>query len=122
MSDPVAKLSALLRPVFADLAGGEADPTVRPSDRADAQINGALPLAKRLGSNPRELAQQIVDSGAAIVWTTLTGGETLDIFGNAVSQGFEGFWSGNSPSFNYIVNLGSDFAADFDKWWFHSYA
>lgn len=63
MSDPVTKLSALLRPVFADLASGEADPTVRPSDRADAQINGALPLAKRLGTNPRELAQQIVESG-----------------------------------------------------------
>jgi len=64
MSDPVATISTLLEPVFADLNNGEpADPTVRPSDRADAQINGALPLAKRLGANPRELAQQVVDSG-----------------------------------------------------------
>lgn len=67
MSDPVATLEHLLRPVFAQLVenadGAPADPTVRPSDRADAQINGALPLAKRLGTNPRELAQQIVDSG-----------------------------------------------------------
>jgi arginyl-tRNA synthetase len=67
MSDPVATLTELVRPVFtdlaADLADGDADPTVRPSDRADAQINGALPLAKRLGSNPRELAQRVVDSG-----------------------------------------------------------
>ncbi len=69
MSDPLSTLSSLLRPVFADLArdgdgdGGDADPVVRPSDRADAQINGALPLAKRLGTNPRELAQRIVDSG-----------------------------------------------------------
>lgn len=64
MSDPVATLSSLLEPVFAELAGGEtADPTVRPSDRADAQINGALPLAKKVGANPRELAQRIVDSG-----------------------------------------------------------
>lgn len=68
MSDPLATLTSLLEPVFADLAGPDsdapADPTVRPSDRADAQINGALPLAKRVGANPRELAQRIVDSGA----------------------------------------------------------
>lgn len=64
MSDPVATLSSLLEPVFAELAGGEpADPTVRPSDRADAQVNGALPLAKKIGANPRELAQRVVDSG-----------------------------------------------------------
>ena len=64
MSDPLASLSTLLAPLFADLNGGEpADPTVRPSDRADVQINGALALAKRLGANPRDLAQQVVDSG-----------------------------------------------------------
>jgi len=64
MADPIATISDLLAPVFADLAGGEpADPTVRPSDRADAQVNGALPLAKRLGANPRDLARQVIDSG-----------------------------------------------------------
>jgi len=64
MSDPIATISTLLEPVFAELNGGEAaDPTVRPSDRADAQVNGALPLAKRRGTNPRELAQKVVDSG-----------------------------------------------------------
>ena len=67
MSDPLATLSTLLMPVFAGLNGGEpADPTVRPSYRADAQINGALSLAKRVGSNPRDLAQQIVDSGVLV--------------------------------------------------------
>ncbi|MFK8025205.1 MAG: arginine--tRNA ligase, partial [Ilumatobacter sp.] len=66
MSDPLSTLSALLRPVFAELVGDasiDPDPVVRPSDRADAQVNGALPLAKRIGTNPRELAQQVVDSG-----------------------------------------------------------
>ena len=57
-------ITSLLRPVFADLNGGDAaDPTVRPSDRADLQVNGALPLAKRVGANPRELAQLVLDSG-----------------------------------------------------------
>ncbi len=65
MSDPIATINSLLDPVFAELnAGAPSDPTVRPSDRADAQINGALPLAKRLGANPREVAQRVIDSGA----------------------------------------------------------
>jgi arginyl-tRNA synthetase len=65
MSDPIATITTLLQPVFAGLnAGDPADPTVRASDRADAQINGALGLAKRLGANPRDVAQQVADSGA----------------------------------------------------------
>ncbi|MEL6892718.1 MAG: arginine--tRNA ligase [Actinomycetota bacterium] len=65
MSDPIAHLSNALQPVLAELAPDhpDADPTVRPSDHADAQVNGALPLAKRLGTNPRELAERVVDSG-----------------------------------------------------------
>jgi arginyl-tRNA synthetase len=63
VADPLSIVSDLLAPVFADLAGEPADPVVRPSDRADAQVNGALPLAKRIGSNPREIAQRVVDSG-----------------------------------------------------------
>ena len=64
MSDPIITLSRLLEPVFAAINGGApADPTVRPSDRADAQINGALPLAKAVGTNPRQLAEQVVASG-----------------------------------------------------------
>ena len=65
MSDPITTLSLLLEPVFAEINGGApADPTVRPSDRADVQINGALPLAKALGSNPREIAERVIASGA----------------------------------------------------------
>jgi arginyl-tRNA synthetase len=64
MSDPITTITSLLQPVFTEMNEGvPCDPTVRPSDRADAQINGALPLAKRVGANPRELAQRIVDSG-----------------------------------------------------------
>ena len=53
MSDPIATITTLLEPVFSQLNGGEsADPTVRPSERADAQINGALALAKRHREHP----------------------------------------------------------------------
>ena len=63
VADPLSIVSDLLAPVFAEIAGSPADPVVRPSDRADAQVNGALPLAKQIGSNPREIAQRVLDSG-----------------------------------------------------------
>jgi arginyl-tRNA synthetase len=65
VADPLAIVSDRLAPVFAEIAGrDDVDPVVRPSDRADAQVNGALPLAKQIGANPREIAQRVVDSGA----------------------------------------------------------
>ena len=73
------------------------------------------------GDDRTAVISEIVGSGATMVWVTLTGGETLDIFGNAVSQGFEGYWSGNSPSFDYKQHLTSDFAEQFDQYWYHSY-
>ena len=62
--DPLQRVAELLAPVFASIAGESADPVVRPSDHADAQVNGALPLAKALGRNPREVAEEIIASGA----------------------------------------------------------
>jgi arginyl-tRNA synthetase len=63
MADLLALLTERLAPAFAGVGGEDADPVVRPSDRADAQANGALPLAKRLGRNPRDVAAEVV--GAA---------------------------------------------------------
>jgi len=54
------------------------------------------------------------------VWTTVTPGELADIFGNAVSQGFEAIWSGNGPSFSYPVLLASDLAPAFDQYYWQS--
>ncbi len=61
MADPLALVAARLAPAFEALAGEPVDPVVRASDHADAQVNGALSLAKRIGRNPREVAQEIVD-------------------------------------------------------------
>ncbi len=72
------------------------------------------------GDDRTAVISQLVGSGANMVWMTTTGGETLDIFGNAVSQGFEARWSGNQPSFDYKSHLASDFAAEFDQYWTHS--
>jgi arginyl-tRNA synthetase len=58
----LALVAARLAPAFAAVEAG-ADPVVRPSDRADFQANGALPLAKRAGlGDPRAVAERIVDS------------------------------------------------------------
>jgi ABC-type branched-subunit amino acid transport system substrate-binding protein len=72
------------------------------------------------GDDRTGVIAELVGSGANMVWTTLTPGETLDIFGNSVSQGFEAIWSGNSPSFNYLAMLTSDFAAQFDEFYYQS--
>jgi arginyl-tRNA synthetase len=59
MTDPLTIASQRLQPAFDALEPG-ADPVVRASDRADAQANGALALARRLGRNPRDVAAEIV--------------------------------------------------------------
>jgi len=65
MADPLYTVAARIAPLFADLAGAtsgeKVDPVVRPSDHADAQINGALALAKHMKANPRDVAQQIME-------------------------------------------------------------
>lgn len=63
--DPFARLSAAAGPILASIVGrDEVDPVVRPSDHADAQVNGALALAREVGRQPREIAQELVASGA----------------------------------------------------------
>ena len=58
-------LTERLSAAFAAVAGEPVDPTVRRSQRADFQANGALALAKRLGRNPREVAGEIVAAAEA---------------------------------------------------------
>lgn len=65
MADPIVTVAARLAPAFAKVAGVGApifDPTVRRSDRADAQINGSLALAKHLGLAPRDVSQLVLDA------------------------------------------------------------
>ena len=77
MADPLVIVAELLAPAFAAVAGGDeaVDPVVRPSDRADAQANGALALAKQLGRKPRDVAEDVVAA------SDLTGKATLEVAG-----------------------------------------
>jgi arginyl-tRNA synthetase len=45
-----------------DALAPDVDPVLRPSEHGDYQVNGAMAIAKRLGTNPREIAQAIIDA------------------------------------------------------------
>lgn len=77
MADPLVTVANLLAPAFEKVAGHRVDPVVRPSDRADAQSNGALPLAKVLGRSPREVAVDV----AAAAAPSLRGVAELEVAG-----------------------------------------
>ena len=62
MADPLLTVADRLAPAFSAVAGGPADPVVRPSDRADAQANGVMALAKIVGGSPRDVAQKVMDA------------------------------------------------------------
>ncbi|HTX26074.1 MAG TPA: arginine--tRNA ligase [Streptosporangiaceae bacterium] len=74
MADPQQVLAARVRDAIVASFGpdyGDADPLIRPSSFADFQSNVALPLGKRLGRAPREVAAElaarldVADMGAA---------------------------------------------------------
>ncbi|GLZ05966.1 arginine--tRNA ligase [Actinomadura sp. NBRC 104412] len=63
MPDPQLVLAARVQAALAAAFGpsyADTDPVIRPSQFADLQANVALPLAKRLGRAPREVANEIV--------------------------------------------------------------
>ena len=62
MADPFVLVSQRFAAAFHAVAGEPCDPVVRPSERADAQVNGALALAKTLGMPPRDVATKVLES------------------------------------------------------------
>src|SRR5215471_16300830 len=62
MADPQQVLAQRMHAAIVASFGpdfGDADPLIRPSSFADFQANVALPLAKRLGRPPREVAAEL---------------------------------------------------------------
>ncbi|WP_300608166.1 arginine--tRNA ligase [Trebonia sp.] len=63
MPDPQQVLAARVRDALGAALGADyasADPLIRPSAFADFQSNAALPLARKLGRPPRDIASEIV--------------------------------------------------------------
>src|SRR6266581_1332372 len=62
MADPEQVLAQRVRDAIVASSGpeyGDADPLIRPSSFADFQANVALPLGKRLGRPPRQVASEL---------------------------------------------------------------
>src|SRR6516225_4413831 len=62
MADPQQVLAQRVHDAIVASFGpdyGDADPLIRPSSFADLQANVALPLGKRLGRSPREVAAEL---------------------------------------------------------------
>jgi len=63
VADPVAHVEKRVAAAFVEVGGDKAkgvDTAVRQSDRADAQINGCLALAKAMGLAPRDVAAKVL--------------------------------------------------------------
>jgi arginyl-tRNA synthetase len=62
MSDPQHVLATRVQAALGAAFGEpDADPVIRPSQFADFQANVALPLAKKLGRKPRDVAAEIIE-------------------------------------------------------------
>ena len=65
MADPVGLVAQRIAVAFAKVGGQKAagiDTAVRQSDRADAQVNGSLALAKAMGATPRDIAVKVLEA------------------------------------------------------------
>ena len=64
VADPIIYVAQRMAVAFAKVGGSLADgidTAVRQSDRADAQVNGSLALAKAMGATPRDIATKILE-------------------------------------------------------------
>lgn len=64
MADPVGLVAQRIAVAFAKVGGQKAagiDTAVRQSDRADAQVNGSLALAKAMGATPQDIAVKVLE-------------------------------------------------------------
>src|SRR6185437_8161734 len=70
MADPQQVLAQRVHDAIVASFGpdfGDADPLIRPSSFADFQANVALPLGKRLGRPPREVAAELATPQTVVV-------------------------------------------------------
>ena len=49
------------------------------------------------------VVSQIVDANPDLVWTTINPTSLASIMAGAVGDGYQGLWSGNVPSFSYLL-------------------
>lgn len=62
----------------------------------------------------------LVASGAELVWATVNPATLGALMGGAVAQGFQGSWSGNSPTYSYKMLAVDQIAPLLDQYYFPS--
>ena len=55
------------------------------------------------GADQTPVITGLIESGANLVWATVGPSVFAEIFGGAAAQGFMPTWSGNSPTYNYML-------------------
>jgi ABC-type branched-subunit amino acid transport system substrate-binding protein len=106
--------------------GGDGDAGARMAVEAlglEIVYDGAGQVTPPSPDNPSPdwsgVAQQIVDSDPDLVWTTVNPTALATIMGAAIGQGYDGLWSGNSPSYSFKL-LGTEAAEMLDQYYIAS--
>jgi ABC-type branched-subunit amino acid transport system substrate-binding protein len=106
--------------------GGDGDAGARMAAEAlglEIVYDGAGQVTPPSADNPNPdwsgVTQQIVDANPDLVWTTVNPTALATIMAGAVGQGFEGLWSGNSPSYSFKL-LDTEAAPLFDQYYIAS--
>ena len=77
------------------------------------------PSAESPNPDQSGIISQIVASDADLVWTTINHTTLAAVMGGAIGQGFDGLWSGNSPSYSFKL-LGTELAPLLDQYYIAS--
>ena len=106
--------------------GGDGDAGARMAAEAlglEIVYDGAGQVTQPSADNPNPdwsgVISQIVDTNPDLVWTTINPSSLAAIMGAAVGQGYAGLWSGNVPSFSYLL-LGTEVAPLLDQYYITS--
>jgi len=71
------------------------------------------------GADQTPVITGLIESGANLVWATVGPSVFAEIFGGAAAQGFTPIWSGNSPTYNYML-LATPLAPALDAFYYQS--
>ena len=106
--------------------GGDGDAGARmAAEQLGLEIvyDGAGEVTPPSADNPNPdwsgVSSQIVDADPDLVWTTINPTALASIMAGAIGQGYDGLWSGNVPSFSYLL-LGTEAAPLLDQYYITS--
>ena len=71
------------------------------------------------GADQTPVIAGLVDSGANLVWVTTGPSLLAELMGGAAAEGFSAVWSGNSPTYSYVL-LGTALAPVLDSSFYQS--